>query len=100
MTVRNYARPGSAPRVSPGTPGSTGGTIGSVTAGTTTVSPATELDCTSGATLTDLGGGVAGIAISAATNLTVKEIDGTPSVSATELDVPNGSLTVVGTVAT
>lgn len=33
-------------------------------------------------------------------SLTVREVDGSPSVVATELDVPNGSLTVAGTVAT
>jgi hypothetical protein len=32
--------------------------------------------------------------------LIVQDIDGTPTVTATEIDVPNGSLAVVGTVAT
>ena len=35
----------------------------SITDGTTTVNPATELDFTSGATITDLGSGVAGVSI-------------------------------------
>lgn len=33
-------------------------------------------------------------------SLTVQEVDGSPTVVATEIDVPNGSLTVAGTVAT
>ena len=40
-----------------------GGAI-SVTDGSTTVAPTTELDFTSGATVSDLGGGVAGVAVS------------------------------------
>ena len=41
-----------------------GGSI-SVTDGSTTVNPATEIDFTSGAVVSDLGGGVAGVAIAA-----------------------------------
>ena len=43
--------------------GGGGGSLGSVTDGTTTVSPATGIDFTSGAAVTDLGGGVAGVAV-------------------------------------
>ena len=47
-------------------PGGGAGGLGSVTDGTTTVSPATSLDFTSGATVTDGGSGVAQVAISVA----------------------------------
>ena len=42
--------------------GQTGGVA--VTDGSTTVDPATEIDFTAGATVTDLGGGIAGVAVS------------------------------------
>lgn len=61
MRISNYARPGGAPRNAPATPGGSGGALGSVTDGVTTVSPATHIDFTSGATVTDLGAGVAGV---------------------------------------
>lgn len=59
----NYARPGSAPRNAPATPGGSGRLT--VTDGVTTVSPTTTLEL-SGATVTDEGAGVASIAISPA----------------------------------
>lgn len=43
--------------------GGGGGSIVAVTDGITTVSPASEVNFTSGATVTDLGGGIAGVAI-------------------------------------
>ena|ERR1700733_4922594 len=43
--------------------GAGGGTVTTITDGTTTVTDATTIDFTSGATVTNLGGGVAGVAI-------------------------------------
>lgn len=63
MKISNYARPGSAAVNAPATPGGTGGSLGSITDGTTTVSPVATVDFTSGATVSDLGGGVAGVAV-------------------------------------
>jgi hypothetical protein len=40
------------------------------------------------------------VTIPGASSLTVDEIDGSPSVAATEIEVPNGSLSVAGTIAT
>ena len=49
-------------------PASAGGSL-AVTDGITTVTPVSEIDFTSGATVTDLGGGVAGVAISGGSGL-------------------------------
>lgn len=46
--------------------GGSGGAIVAVTDGITTVSPASEVDFTSGAVVSDLGGGIAGVAIAGA----------------------------------
>jgi hypothetical protein len=48
-------------------------------------------------TITNLSGGSSG---GSGTSLTIEEVDGSPTVAATKLVLPNGTLGVVGTVAT
>ena len=48
----------------------------------------------------DTTGAAVWVVTTSGTTLTVQEIDGSPTVAATEIDVPNGSLTVAGTIAT
>jgi hypothetical protein len=101
--ISNYVRPGSAGIVFPSTPGGTGGTLGGgVTDGTTTVAPASTIDFTSGATVTDLGGGIAGVAVTGGiSGIEVANQGGSPDTTGiTKLVVPNGMLGTSGTTAT
>ncbi len=71
-----------------------GGASIDVTDGSTTVTAVTSIDFTSGATVTDGGGGVAEVAVTASGSLEVKEADGTPDVTGVSLIiVSNGTLT-------
>lgn len=55
-----------------------------VTDGITTVNPATEVDFTSGATVTDLGGGIAGVAIGSS-SFVLESLHGTITHPATQM---------------
>lgn len=72
------------------TVGTGGGGSIEVTDGVTTVNPTSEIDFTAGATVTDLGGGVAGVAISAAADISVT--DGSTTVDpVSEIDFTSGA---------
>lgn len=83
-----------------GSSGGGGGGSIAVTDGVTTVNPATELDFTSGATVTDAGGGNAQVAISATAgvnSVTAADTSVVVGGTATDPTVATGTLDVIAT---